>query len=472
MSYLIKNCQLLEQPDLMDVRLLGSHIADIGAALKERGGETLIDAQGGLLIPGLHDHHIHLVSLAASMASVHCGPPQVENQQQLAELLREQNQHHRQQWLRGIGYHTSVAGDIDRHWLDTVIPDRPVRIQHRGGRLWILNTHALEALGLLDDKPRSNLPKGVEYDGKWPSGRLYECDQWLRLQLNNGFPCLAATSRHLASQGITGITDTTPSNGVEEWDYFHKSQRDGSLLQKVRMMGNLNLPSHLGSHTLQPGEYKIHLLESKLPEMDLLIDQIRQAHKQARNVAIHCVTHTELVFAIACLESANVMPGDRIEHASVTTPDMLEKLADLGLRVVSQPHFIYERGEQYLREVDRCDQPWLYRLHSFIEAGVPLAAGSDAPFGAAAPWLSMQCAVSRQTMDGRSILPQEALTPEMALQLYTSQADSPGVTQREVNTGNDADLCLLKAPWETLKQDLAKAEVAATWIDGRLIYRP
>ena len=41
-------------------------------------------------------------------------------------------------WLRGIGYHDGIADRIDRTWLDRHGPDRPIRIQHRGGRMWIL----------------------------------------------------------------------------------------------------------------------------------------------------------------------------------------------------------------------------------------------------------------------------------------------------------------------------------------------
>ena len=35
------------------------------------------------------------------------------------------------EWLRGTGYHESVAGELDRHALDRWVPARPVRVQHR-----------------------------------------------------------------------------------------------------------------------------------------------------------------------------------------------------------------------------------------------------------------------------------------------------------------------------------------------------
>ena len=471
MSYLIKQCRILDNPHPVDVHLQGELIAEIAPDLAATNEDEVIEARGGLLLPGLHDHHIHLVSLAASLASTQCGPPKIGNEHQLAALLVQKNNEGESGWLRGIGYHASVAGDIDRHWLDRYISARPARIQHRGGRLWILNSLGMEEIGLVGSHRNNNLPAGIEFQGNEPTGRLYECDRWLRAQLNSGFPTLAAASKLLASYGITGLTDATPANGIAEWDFFQQSQADRTLLQTVRMMGSANLPRDQDSPKLQTGEFKIHLLESQLPNIDALTESITAAHRSGRNVAIHCVTNTELVYSLSCLDNAGVLPGDRIEHASVTTPEMLEKIAELGLRVVTQPHFIAERGEQYLREVESADQQWLYRLLSFIEAGVPLAAGSDSPFGSPNPWLSMQAAVVRKAGTNKFIGIEEALTPDMALALYTSMPDQPGLQQKELTVGASASLCLLNAPWETVKLDFTNAMVSATWSAGRLIFR-
>lgn len=467
---LFKNCQLLGASEPLDVRVRGDRVTEVQTGLIFAGDEQVVDAKGGLLLPGLHDHHIHLMSLAASMASVQCGPPSIESAEQLATLLAEENQKDSSDWLRGIGYHPGSLGDIDRYWLDRHIPDRPVRIQHRGGRLWVLNSKALERVGLLGSDLPSDLPSGIEFQSGAPSGRLFECDRWLRSKLKSQFPDLTKVSRLLARHGVTGITDTTPSNGQREWAYFENCQTDGTLRQSVRMMGSMDLPQDKTTPAMQAGEYKIHLLESELPEMDQLIADIARVHSQGRSVAIHCVSNVELVFSLGCLDAAGVLAGDRIEHASVTTPDMLQRIADLGLRVVTQPHFIADRGDHYLREVERDDQAWLYRLQSFLDAGVPLAAGSDSPFGSADPWHAMQAAVSRTTQAGATMGAREALTPERALGLYTSDPAHPGLKQRSVAPGAVADLCLLGAPWEDVRADLSQASIVSTWSRGEMIY--
>ncbi|TDG11304.1 hypothetical protein E2F43_18790 [Seongchinamella unica] len=471
MDFLIKQCEIDDSGKRQDVRLTAGVIAEIGSVLAPRPGEALIPAHGGRLLPGLHDHHVHLASMAASLESIHCGPPTVTTQSCLARHLAAENNKADHGWLRGIGYHSSVAGDIDRYWLDEHIPDRPARIQHRGGRLWVLNSAGLEALGLLRKRSVPGIPAGVERTGGVTTGRLYESDAWLRTQLNSRPPPLHRVSRLLASYGVTGVTDTTPSNAGEMWRHFKSAGARGELMQDIRMMGSLELAGVAGSPEIQHGEYKIHLLEAQLPGFDTLCATILRAHQVGRTVAIHCVTLTELLFALACLEEVGSETGDRIEHASITSPETLAKIAQQGLRVVTQPHFVSERGAQYLRNVETGELPWLYRLRSFLEAGIPLAGGSDAPFGSPDPWASMAAAVHRTTSSGECITPHEALSPEQALRLFTSTPDSPGLDQRVVKTGSEASVCLLDCAWKLMRQNFSSDRVVATWSRGDMIYR-
>lgn len=92
-----------------DVRIRHARIAAIGDLAPEPG-EHVIYARGGALLPGLHDHHIHISASAAALASVPCGPPAVTDADALARMLDRPGSG----WLRGIGYHESVAGMIDR----------------------------------------------------------------------------------------------------------------------------------------------------------------------------------------------------------------------------------------------------------------------------------------------------------------------------------------------------------------------
>ena len=154
----------------------------------------------------------------------------------------------------------------------------------------------------------------------------------------------------------------------------------------------------------------------------------------------------------------------------MTPPELLEEFRDLGLIVVSQPGFIAERGDQYLEAVDAADQPWLYRLKAFLDAGVPLAGSTDAPFGAAEPWQAMQAAVSRRSASGRVVGADEALSPEQALALFTALLDAPGRPLPRLEVGATADLCLLGSGWREARADLAAVRPRLTLRGGRVIW--
>lgn len=457
---LIRNAQSQSRA-IADVRIDGNSVVDVRDNLPARPGEVVLNARGGALLPGLHDHHLHLLALATSLESLRCGPPEVLSEEQLERQLHERAALPAgpDGWIRAIGYHESVAGDIDRAWLDRVVPDVPVRIQHRSGRLWIVNSCGLARLAPLRDTDAL------------ATGRLYDADQWLRQRLGGRPPALQRVSTLLASFGVTGVTDAGARNSQQEYQYFVDCAARGELQQRVIVMGDASLDGATDVGAVRRGPTKIYLRESALPAPDDLSASIARSHAAGRSVAVHCVTEAEVVFAISALSASGSRPGDRIEHASVAPPDVLSLMAEQGLTVVTQPNFVRERGDSYLTDLPDRDQPWLYRGRGFLEAGIALAAGTDAPLGDANPWLAMQAAVDRRTISGRTLGKDEALSPEEALALFSGDPLEPGGGLAPIGPGSPADLCLLDRPWSAARLDLAAVKVIATVQSGRLSWR-
>ena len=50
----------------VDVRCAGGLVAEIGERITRRPGDEVLEAGGGALLPGLHDHHLHLLAMAAA----------------------------------------------------------------------------------------------------------------------------------------------------------------------------------------------------------------------------------------------------------------------------------------------------------------------------------------------------------------------------------------------------------------------
>jgi len=451
-----------------DVRCSGAFITAIADDLEPGIGERVVQANGGALLPGLHDHHMHFFATAALQRSVDCGVSsvptatgQLHNAESLSHMLANSSG---DGWLRGVNYHESIAGDLDRWQLDMLVSDRPARIQHRSGKLWILNSLAVVQLDLATHK---DLP-GVELDAKGiPTGRLFRLDAWLRQQLGRQDPIDASVlSRQMASFGITGFTDTSATNTAATVRQFRQLCDEGEILQHAYLMGD---------DSLDFGHLKILLDEDNLPPLNELEARIRRAREKERGIAFHCVTHIELLFAIAALNScADLDPqiqfADRIEHGAMIFDDVLPMLRALNLSVITQPGFLYERGPQYQQNLTEHELAHLYRHRTLLDAGIKVGLSSDAPYGPLNPWQVMQSAVARVTAEGEVIGARDRVTPEQALAGYLSNASAPDGVVRRVAVGEPADMCLLTRPWSDVKNDLAAAMVSHTIVAGGLTY--
>ena len=440
-TLLVQNAEISDG-ETLDLRCSAGTITDRSGTLDPNPNDTVINARGCALIPGLHDHHIHLFSLAAKLSSIECGPPVVSDIRQLTKTIRASAGCG---WIRGVGYHESVAGILNRGKLDSIVKDRPVRIQHRSGRVWWLNTQALRELGM---NPSGN-------------GELFRMDESVRKESSVGESLKTDVEdvySGLLSMGVTGVTDATPTNDDPTVELL-QSLADNRI--NVIAMGN---------EQLKHGHLKLLIDDYRLPNIDSFETRISNAHRLGRPVAIHCVSRVELVFALAALQRVGILHGDRIEHASVVDSDTLKLLQSFGLTVVTQPNFIYERGDQYANDLRSEELDSLYRVGGLIAAGLAVGAGTDAPFGSHDPWLAMRSAVNRKTVTGRVLNGHECINADRALHLFTTSPEDPGGRSRTLRVGQQADMVLLAQPWNQSMKYLTKENVRMTIVNGKIQY--
>lgn len=418
---LIQRATLLDGARV-DIRLT-ERISEVAAALTPRVGETVLDAAGHTVIAGLHDHHVHLHAAAAAIDSVRVGPADVADGAGLRRALAAAAPG-ADGWIRAVGYHEAVAGPLDRAVLDALSPHVPVRVQHRSGVLWTVNSAGLARLGRSDH----------------PDGRLRSADTGWAAERRD-LPLRLLSSR-MARHGVTGITDATPDLDAPV---------DAGMVQRV--------------HLLAPGKRILH--DDGL-DLDELTDWISGRHRDGVPVALHCVTAAQLVVTIAALRLAGVVPGDRIEHAAVVPDDCVGDLVGLGVTVVTQPNFVAERGDQYRTEVPAAEHHELWRAATLLDAGVPLALSTDTPFGDGDPWAAMRAAVHRRTPAGAVLGPREKLSPATALRLFQGAAEHPA-TPRTVAPGQPGDLCLLAGAPRDVLADLDAERVRVTVIAGSAV---
>jgi predicted amidohydrolase YtcJ len=424
---LIRRATLLDQR-VADIRV-GDVITEVAPSLTPLADEAVLDARLGAVLPGLHDHHVHLRAAAAAVDSVAVGPPAVRTASEFTRAVATAEPG-ADGWIRAVGYHESVAGELHRARLDSVRPSTPLRVQHRSGALWILNSAALACIGYANH----------------PDGRLASNEPRLAEAVPRREPDLPALTRRLAGLGITGVTDATPDLGPDDI-----ASLTAALKQRVRC--------------LAPG--KMILYDDRL-DVDGLTQWITKRHADGVPVALHCVTAAQLVVSIAALRAAGQDRMDRIEHAAMVPDDCVRQLAELGVTVVTQPNFVAERGDRYRHDIPADEHGQLWRVASLMQAGVAVAASTDAPFGALDPWAAMRAAVTRAAGCGHVLGPQERIEPLVALSMFLGSADRPAQPRR-VAPGQPGDLCVLSVPPADALRELASDMVLVTVAAGVVI---
>ncbi len=215
-----------------------------------------------------------------------------------------------------------------------------------------------------------------------------------------------------------------------------------------------------------------------MPDPAELARCIRRAAARRAQIAVHCIGASTLV---AVLDAFAALPAawrrgrrHRLEHLAECPPPLVARIAALELTVVTNPAFVYWRGDVYRRETHGAARAWLYRAQTLVRAGIPLAAGSDAPVVPSDPWLGLAAARARRTRAGRTLGAGERVDAARALAMMTRDAaralhaDRLGV----LTPGAPADLVVVdRDPLRASPAALRRARVALTMIDGRVVWR-
>lgn len=157
----------------------------------------------------------------------------------------------------------------------------------------------------------------------------------------------------------------------------------------------------------------------------------------------------------------------RIEHASLTPPDLVERLGRSARILVVQPHF--RVTDRWLGERLGPDRArGAYAFGSLMRAGARLAGSSDAPYDELDPWAGLRAAVGPWPPAAIGA-PTESLRGEEAFEIYTrGGARALGEPDRgELREGGRADLLWTTA--SDLERALAAgaSAIRAVWSDGR-----
>jgi len=475
-SLLFRNAHVVTMaddiPEAVAVAVRDGAITAVGSfdkAAAASGSEAeRIDCGGGVLLPAFIDAHCHLLSYASSLISVDCGSARSIADVRDA-IRRRASQTPPGTWIRAFGYEETQLAEA-RHPtatdLDAATSEHPVRLVHSTGHARVLNSLALRIAGI-DSGTEEPAGGVIERDlgtGE-PNGVLLGMERFVDqvvpdLSYEELSGAVRHASRRFLSAGITAIQDATHTNGPSEWALFQRLTADGSLTLDVIMMEGSEhlgeLPESALDGRLVRGPVKVMLHELENTDLDpgevaSMTQAVQAAHEAGRQLAIHAIGEQAVERVVEALETAlRKSPRDdhrhRIEHCSVLPDGMAARIAALGVTVVSQPAFLRERGDRYLRLLADTQIERLYAFRTLSEAGVSIAVGSDAPVTRPEPLVSVATAVDRATASGAKIGPAQAVDTLEALRWWTSGAARSAfleATRGSLRPGAVADFVLL-----------------------------
>jgi predicted amidohydrolase YtcJ len=432
----------------------------IAALDSEPAGAERIDLDGGCVLPGFTDSHVHFPTWAVTRRELHLHGTRDDVLAQVAAAVPAVPAG---RWLRGFGW-TADGWEPSLAALDAVTGDVPVALlAHDWHSLWVNSAGLSRARGDLE-RP------GGEVDLE--AGVLREEAAWSfrdRFTVASHEEMVEATRAALPVAAARGVTAIHCKDGLIGSREVYAELRDELPFRVWQSLPAKRLdegPDYVKAYmdgTL--GSRTARLLDGsgvEITSRDEFEEIVRAATAAGVPVAVHAIGDRANRDA---LDAFAAIPGSirpRIEHAQCLHRDDIPRFAALGVTASIQPSMAVTDAPVAERLwADRLDGAYAYRsLHA---AGARLALGSDAPVEELDPLQGLRDAVLREWRA------HEALDLQAALEALTvTPAWLSGDEDRRgrLRPGMLADLVILDRDPFT---DLANAVVIDTYLGGKQV---
>jgi predicted amidohydrolase YtcJ len=505
---------------------------------KERGANTrVIDLAGKMILPGLIDAHVHALGAALSEYRTKLPPlgSIADIQSYIRERARVVP---KGEWIvvpRTLPPRLKDMRMPTRHDLD-VAPDHPVAFD--GSYVWSANTRALQISGITRDTPNPAGGEVVKDEKGEPNGILRNASGLLKgVQRSETFTAEEKTDAlkkmlaMYAAAGLTSVGDRAV--GPEDAAIFEKLHAGKQLPVRTVLTWRINAnrpieqiereinaskwTTGLGDNWLKFGTFKVTLdggqsvgtAYQRMPygpfgrqlygqtdpdargTLFVEPDKLYRIYKAARAKGWQLTAHAQggaaidtLLNVFERLDKDKPIRGERhhVMHGSFMSEDAVKKIKRLGVGVDAQPGWVYLDVPALQRVFGLQNMKWFFPLKSFLQEGIPVAGGTDHMIGHGKdnavnpynPFLNIWACVTRNTTEGKVFNPEQRISREDALRMYTNGAAWVHFTEKEngsLEIGKLADLVvidrdLLKVPVDQIKQ----IQPLMTIIDGRIVY--
>ena len=488
----------------------------------------MVDLKGAFMCPGLIDSHMHLLLLSNKLRRTDIGVAKTfkECMDIMAKAAEEKKGTNG--WAMGIGFNQDDWTDCNevptRLDLDKACGDVPAYIERACGHIATLNTKAMELMGMMNEKEGESPYKLRYFEDGTPNGVL--CEDTVRL-VEEYFPIptvpemkelILMGARYIAAKGLVGVHSDDLNLVVPVKDmpvilqaYKELSEADELPIRVHQQCRMLNLPmiekfcseykvrtkwgknftigdikimgdGSLGAHTaVLRGEYKNAPEDRGIPLHDdeELYAMFRVAHNAGYPIVVHVIGDGAMDQVVNGYElvmnenpKANMRHG--IIHCQIMDEAQQDRFVKLNLLAYAQPVFV--RYDSQI--VDDCVGSELaktsYNWRRYIDLGVHMSGGSDCPVEDCDPLANLYYAVTRMGMDGKPWYPENGVTMEEALRMFTIEGAYSAFEEAErgsITIGKYADFTVLdKNIMKNPPEELLNTKVLMTVVNGKTVY--
>jgi hypothetical protein len=209
---------------------------------------------------------------------------------------------------------------------------------------------------------------------------------------------------------------------------------------------------------------------------------ITNADANGLQCAIHAIGDRANTMLLEIFESVIAAHGPRdrrfrIEHAQHLRPQDIARVAGAGAIASMQPIHLTEDGHWAERAIGPARMQTTYACRSLIDAGVPVAFGSDWFVAPPVPIAGLAAAVTRHLVDapaGEGWIPAQRIALDEALHAYTTTAAYASFDEHakgRLASGLLADVVVLdRDPFAAAPDRIRDCQVAMTIVNGDVIY--
>ncbi len=498
-------------------------IIDVGeeSFLKDKYKEridTYKNLNKGVMYPGFVDSHLHIIGHGEKLLNLDLS--KITSSKDLIISLQERARNLEDgEWLIGEGWNENQWENpriLHRDELDAIFPDNPVLLNRVCRHAAIVNSKALEIAEIEDSTKDPQGGKIVKDRKGKPTGYLLDQAQEL---VKKKVPYM--TQKKLESIINTAIKDLLRLGLVgghsEDLFYYGGFAKTLHAYQAVVPV-NFKFRAHLlvhhavmeevkeagltygdGGAFTQLGAMKIFsdgalggrtawLKEPyaddpsnyglPIHHKDQLEGLIKKARKNNMPVAVHAIGDQaiEMIADLLLKYPLSNNRRDRIIHAQIMNKTLLRKLKQLNAVLDIQPSFVASDFPWVIERLGKSRVKQSYPWKTYLDEGIPIAAGSDAPIEEVNPLLGIEAAVLRKSnLDSEIYNEEQQLSVYEAIHLYTT--GSAYVINHEhdrgqISPGFVADFTILDQDlFEVEKNKIHEASVLMTVVDEEIMYQ-